>query len=342
MTSPKPTMAEVAKAANVGIATVDRVLNGRAKVRPDTERKVMDAANKLGFTAKAAGESAVSRGVQGSGRRTAFVLQQRNPAFYQQVKAALDTAFLRMPKAPAPHIVFCDGVAPDQVANALLELRGSYDSIGVVAADDALIGEAIAELSDSGAQVYTLMTDQAAERRAGYVGLDNRKVGRTAAWAIAHMSRRTGPVGIIMGHHRLLCQESAEIGFRSYFREHYPQFSVLDPLLSLEDPELAYAATQKLLKAQPDLAGLYLNSGAVEGVYQALRDSGRHSDLVCISHELVAATRMALTDGTIAMSLAHPLDRIAGELMLSATSRTLVGAQVQSIVPFDIFTSENI
>ena len=47
MSSPV-TIAEIARSAGVGTATVDRVLNGRSGVNADTERKVLDVINALG------------------------------------------------------------------------------------------------------------------------------------------------------------------------------------------------------------------------------------------------------------------------------------------------------
>ena len=47
----RPTMSDVARDAGVGIATVDRVLNGRRKVRGENAQRVYEAAAKLGYHA---------------------------------------------------------------------------------------------------------------------------------------------------------------------------------------------------------------------------------------------------------------------------------------------------
>ncbi|STV90221.1 transcriptional regulator [Klebsiella michiganensis] len=49
MSAKKVTMADIAKEARVGIATVDRVLNKRTPVKESTERKVLESARRLGF-----------------------------------------------------------------------------------------------------------------------------------------------------------------------------------------------------------------------------------------------------------------------------------------------------
>ncbi len=59
-------------------------------------------------------------------------------------------------------------------------------------------------------------------------------------WIIANMAKRPGKIGIIVGTHRYLCQETAEISFRSYFREHATEFRLLEPLVNLEDARIAH------------------------------------------------------------------------------------------------------
>ena len=44
----RPTIADLAQAAGVSVATVDRVLNGRLPVRSETARKVSEAAERIG------------------------------------------------------------------------------------------------------------------------------------------------------------------------------------------------------------------------------------------------------------------------------------------------------
>ena len=46
----KITLADIAREARVGVATVDRVLNKRAAVKESTARRVLEAARQLGFT----------------------------------------------------------------------------------------------------------------------------------------------------------------------------------------------------------------------------------------------------------------------------------------------------
>ena len=49
MERPRPTMRDVATAANVSLKTVSRVVNGEPGVTPDTEQRVREAITTLGF-----------------------------------------------------------------------------------------------------------------------------------------------------------------------------------------------------------------------------------------------------------------------------------------------------
>ena len=60
----------------------------------------------------------------------------------------------------------------------------------MVAIDHPTVTAAVAELKDKGVPVFSLLSDFAPGVREGYVGLNNRKAGRTAAWMIAKAAKR--------------------------------------------------------------------------------------------------------------------------------------------------------
>ena len=96
--------------------------------------------------------------------------------------------------------------------------------------------------------VFALISQISATGQVHYVGLDNWKVGRTAAWVFEHVCKAPGKLGILVGNHRYRCQEMNESGFRSYFREHAPDFTLLEPLLTFESSAIAQEMTEKLLQ----------------------------------------------------------------------------------------------
>jgi len=54
-----------------------------------------------------------------------------------------------------------------------------------------------------------------------------------------------------------------ESGFRSYFREHAPDFTLLEPLLTFESSAIAQEMTEKLLNENPDLSAFMSPAAAL-------------------------------------------------------------------------------
>jgi LacI family transcriptional regulator len=340
----RPTIADLAKAAGVGISTVDRVLNGRQPVRRATAERVLDAAQQIGFYAT--GVIRQRLGADEAERTLAFVLQQRSMPFYTQLGNALAAAT----KAAAgvngrPRIEFVDELTPDAVSERILAMGKDADAIAVVAADHPRVTQAIDRLRDRGKPVFALISDLSASSLAGYIGLDNWKVGRTAAWAVSSLCKRPGQVGIFVGSHRYRCQEACEMSFRSYFREHASDFRLLEPRTSLEDVRYAYESTLDLLEREPDLVGLFVAGGGVEGVMRALREGDTADRVVTIGLDLTEETRSGLIDGVLKLVLSHPLKLLAEtavDAMARAIERNEAKPLPQILLPFDVYTPENI
>jgi LacI family transcriptional regulator len=146
-----------------------------------------------------------------------------------------------------------------------------------------------------------------------------------------------------MGNPRYRNQEMNEAGFRSYFREHAPNFTVLEPISTFESAAVAQEMTEKLLAEHADLAGLYISGGGISGALVALRASGRAGSIVVVGYDLTEVTRAALLDGAMTLVISHPLARLARETidgMIRACSAP--GSNQTSIAPFEIYTRENI
>src|SRR5271168_5987 len=85
----RPTIADLARAAGVSVATVDRVLNARHRVREPTAERVLGAAEAIGYHGTPLLKSRLRPHVPE--RRFAFLLQ-REDAFYAQFGADLAAA----------------------------------------------------------------------------------------------------------------------------------------------------------------------------------------------------------------------------------------------------------
>ncbi|MBB5751817.1 LacI family DNA-binding transcriptional regulator [Prosthecomicrobium pneumaticum] len=339
--SARTTLADVARAAGVGVATVDRVLNKRAPVARATAERVVAAAEALGYHGTTLLRRRLDEIVET--KTLGFLLQGRNDRFYQPMAAAFAEATRALTAVRGrPLVDFNDDLAPPAVAAKLMALGERADVVALVAADHPKVAAAVEALAARGVPVVTLLAELSTPAVAGHVGIDPNKAGRTAAWAIARLARTPGPVGILVGSHRYTNHERAEMSFRSYFREKAPQFRLLESLANLEDSRLSHEATLELLKRAPDLVGIYDAGGGMEGLIAALRERGGGAPIVAVCNELIPATRLALEDGVLDAVIGTPVGRLvetALRLMLGA----LAGEEPARVfLPFDLFVAENV
>jgi LacI family transcriptional regulator len=338
----RPTIHDLAKHAGVSVATVDRVLNRRLPVREDTAVRVVKAAEAIGFHATGLLKRRLSETPQ---RRFGFLLQKRD-AFYQKLgKDLADATKAASFIEGRPIVEHVDELVPAIIAARLREMAPRVDAVALVAVDHPIVIEAVETVIASGKPVFTLLSDISSVAKTGHIGLDGRKVGRTAAWTISRTARGPGKIGILVGSHRYNNQELAEISFRSYMREHAPEFSLLEPIVNLDDERIAYEAVVDMVDSNDDLVAIYSCGGGQDGLIRALRDekSGRH--IVAVCNELTATTRAALIDGTIDLLLATPTSAIARrivELMAKASSGAELPHLPPILFPADLHISENI
>lgn len=339
----RPTISDLAAASGVSVATVDRVLNGRLPVREDTAERVLQAAQSIGYHAATLLKQRLRSELPV--RRLGFLLQKRDDAFYQQLAFDLDHASRGCSLARCrPQIAFVSDISPGAISEALLELGSRVDAAAVVSVDHPHVSHAIETLRERGVPTFAIVTDLTATARAGYVGRDNRREGRTAAWMITRTAKSPGKVGIIIGSHRYLCQETAEISFRSYIREHAVGFRPLEPLVNLEDPGLARSATLDLVRHNHDLVGLYICGGGIDGVIEAARELNRR-DIAFVCNELTPNSRLGLIEGFLTAVISTPTAALSVrtvEVMVRALADASAASAVNVVVPFDLFISENI
>ena len=342
----RPTIADLAGAAGVSIATVNRILAGSASVRPRTMQRVQEAAGEIGFYGVGAIDA--RKRVSIPRYRLGFLLQQSHREWYQLIaKKIRDAARQRRDDEIEPVIEFADRLDPEHIAERLMLLGDACDAVSVIAADHPLVSQTIQTLKARGKPVVSYITDQSAPDRAGYVGTDNWKLGRTAAWFIAQTTQAPGRVAVFIGNHRYQCQDISDASFRSYVREHASHLTVADSRPTHEDPKEAHRIVSGLLAEMDDLVGIFVTGGGISGVLQALREAPeeRRSMVRVVCRDIGPETRKGLAEGLITAALVHPLDLTSGQLvqtMIDAIGQRENSAIMQRVMAFETVTPESV
>ena len=338
----RPMIKDLAKAAGVSVATVDRVLNRRLPVRNDTAKLVVEAAERIGYHAT----SLLKRRLEEVPLRKFAFLLQKPDAFYHELARGLSNATKASRDIEGrAHVEYIDQLVPALIAQRIREVAPKYHATAVVAMAHPLVDEAVAEMIAAGYPVFTLLASLSGTGAIAHIGLDGRKCGRIAGWTISRMAGRSGKIGILVGSHRYLHQELSEISFRTYMREHAPDFQLLEPIINLDDEAIAYDAVTAMIKANSDLVGIYVAGGGQEGLIRALKERSSPHRLVAVCNELTAATRQALIDEVVEMTLCTPIDPLSKrlvEMMVKASSGGDLAHYPPLLLPPDICIRENI
>jgi LacI family transcriptional regulator len=341
----RPTISDLALRAGVSVATVDRVLNGRHPVREETARRVYDAANAIGYHAA----SLIRQRMQADLPEVAlgFILQREDHAFYRTfareiVRAVECTAGVRARAV----VEFAREQTPSEVARLLGSLGDRVDAIALTSLDHHAVTQAVDNLRQAGKPVFSLLSDFAQGVRESYIGLNNLKVGRTAAWLIARTAPRAGKVAIFVGSHRWHGHELRETGFRSFFRQHAPQFEILDALVNLETEQITHEATLSLMDRHRDLVGFYVAGGGMEGALSALREEHRGAALPSVViNELTPESTAALHDHLVTAVIGTPLPQVCRtlvDLMTATVQNGPSGTPGQVFLPLNLHVPESL
>jgi LacI family transcriptional regulator len=340
----RPTIPDLAEAAEVSISTVNRVISAPWKVRQQTRERVLGAAREIGFYGIGSIEYSVNHASEV--HRLGVLLQQGDRPFYR----ILGESIRRVAEAYQGGSVkltleFLDDLSPANVAERLKRIGASCESVALVGAEHPVVSEAIDGLLEQGVPVTGLITPLSARGSVGFVGLDYWKVGRTAAWAFDRMVKAPGKIGLLIGNPRYRNQELNESGFRSYFREHNAGFTILEPQSTNESATHARGLVEAMLREHPDLCGLFVSGGGISGAVAALRECPHREDFVAVGYELFDTTRLALIDGTLTMVISHPMAAFAAEAISVMVRAKKAGPEAGALsvtLGFEIYTSENV
>ena len=336
------TIEDVALAAGLSVATVDRVLNGRAAVRPQTALRVEKAIRQLNYQP----DRLAARLAKGQEYRFCFVLPEGNNGFMIGLGEEV--------RAMAAHLVservqidlrLTDVFDAATLAATLDSIGDIYDGVAVVALDHPRVREAINGLVERGVSVVTLVSDVPSSKRVHYAGIDNSSAGRTAATLMGRfLGGKKGKVGLIAGSLSLRDHIERRFGFEQVLAQEFPHLAILPVLESRDDWQRVEKVTAEMLTAHPDLIGIYNVGAGARGIVTALENTGRQKQITYIAHELTDHTRRALVDGTIDaiinQNAGHEVRSAVRVLMAKADRTPLIEAMEH--IRIDIFVRDNL
>ncbi|MFI0846116.1 LacI family DNA-binding transcriptional regulator [Mesorhizobium sp. IMUNJ 23232] len=284
-------MEQIARAAGVSKATVDRVLNNRPGVQEHTRKHVLAiVAGLAGTHSSDAGPSRI---------RLDFVLPGGDNAFISDLASEIERQ-VELRGDVDIEIHRLSGITPEEIAAKLGSLRPQTQGVGLIGLDSPSVREAVRRLVAAGVPVLTLVSDISHVGRVNYVGIDNRAAGRLAGYLIGRfLPGSAGKVALIAGALAYRGHEEREMGFRHVLQESFPRLNIVAAREVQEDAGRAYDEVQTLLTEHADLVAIYCIGAGHEGIARALTEAGRENSIIFIGHDLTEDTRQFLLSGVM-------------------------------------------
>lgn len=317
------TIKEIAALAGVSRGTVDRVLNNRPGVKPDTAELIRKIAAEVDYRPDLAGQILAAR--KKSLRLGFFSLEGDEYTFFHDVNRAarrkaeelhslgVEVVFYLVREFDRPGLeALADRVRTDRV-----------DGMAMVPMATPIVLKLMHELEDWGIPLILFNIDEPSIKRLCYVGCDYVRAGRVAAGLCALSTGGRGAVGLLTLH------DSTNYSFldraRGFIHEigaRYPGMRVLNDGVPTIFQHGDYSSVHALFREHPELSALYIVNLGDYSVCQEAHNAAAGRRLSIITNDLVPVQRQMLQDGVISATLGQQPE-VQGALPLQMLYETL-------------------
>lgn len=286
------TIKEIAALAGVSRGTVDRVLNNRGSVNPDTEEKIREIAKALDYKPNKAG--LVLAAQKKKLKLGVIIFSAENP-FFSDVLRGINEKAKELSGYSCTVIVKQIHINTDEQLKAIDELLAAeVNGIALAPCNDNHIRNRINELFEQGIPVVTLNTDIENSKRIAYVGSNYTKSGATAAGLLRLMTSGEVYIGILTGSSDILCHTERIAGFSNTLSPYSDNFHIVSVTETHDDEIESYEKTTNLLKEHPEINALYFAAGGVYGGCRAVSSMGLSNKLKIIAYDKADTTEQFL------------------------------------------------
>ncbi len=291
------TIKKIAEVSGVSRGTVDRVLNNRGRVHPETEAKVRRYAEELGYTPNLAAKALA---VKKKSYTIGIILNSDGNEFYDVILSEIHRL-----AAEFTHY----GIQVElrtmrgYDASKQLDLIHSLDGISgliITPINDANIAAKLVQLQADGIPVITLNTDIENSDRLCYVGSDYYDGGCIAAGMLSLMRPRA-TIGIVNGSKKLYGHMRRVDGFKQTLNNR--SYSIAYECESQDDDDIAYVETLKMLRTNPAIDTIFVVAAGVLGVCRAVTASRK--DVSLITFDEIPTTISMVQQGIIQATISQ-------------------------------------
>ena len=338
-----PTTRDLAVAAGVSLATVDRVLNSRFGVQTKTITKVNEAAERIGFVRDISAAN-LSRSRNYS---FLFVLPSKGDQFLGELLNKIEEANKAFAaERVAVTAVQIDVNEPHAAANFLSNIDPEkYSGLAIMIPESPQVRDAINRLSERGIKVVQFLSGQPIAKEYDFVGTDNYASGATAGSLMRRfLQSSSGKIVVVAETMQSLSSIERRLGFDNVMSNHFPNITILPSLETYGDDARAQRIIDNTFRNYPDIVGFYVISSEARIPIEIITRYPDTKKIIRIAHERTPFTEDALKldelDAVIAQNPGHVVRSALRILRARCDNREPLASQEN--IRIEIFLKENL
>lgn len=324
------TIKEIARICGVSRGTVDRVLNNRGKVKPETEALILKTIAEHGYTKNIVGRALT---VKKTSPIIGVILCSEGNPFFDDVIAGFHAAEAELHDYGAS--VMLRTMCGHEVARQLAlidELEEHIAALVIQPINSRRIAARLRTLKENGIPVVTVNTDIDPASRCCYVGSNYESGGAVAAGMMALVTGAQAQLGVIEGVPTLMGHMLRQKGFEDHLQAIAPGISLIARAPALDDPEQAYRAACTMLEKNPQIDAMFIVAAGVYDVCRAIIDCGREQTIRVVAYDDVPSTREMMRRGLIrAVVCQQPFEQ-GSRAVHAAFDMLLSGQMVENLM----------
>ena len=295
------TIKEIADLAGVSRGTVDRVLNKRGSVNPQTAEKILEIAQALDYKPNRAG---LVLAAQKKNLKLGVILFGEGNPFFDDVIAGIRHKEEELACYNCSVIIKRVAVDTDDQIRAIDELlREGVNGIAISPTNDKRLATKVDEIHELGIPVVALNTDIKNCKRLAFVGSNYYQSGATAAGLMRLMAKNEAVyIGIVAGSSEVLCHTERIAGFKHAI-EKCEHINIVETIMNLDDDFVSYDMTSQLLKEHPEINALFFAAGGVYGGCRSVLAQDRAKDMTIITFDQVETTKEMIMKDVISATI---------------------------------------
>lgn len=311
------TLKELAKKIGCSTATLDRVINGRSGVSPETKARVLSRINELSFEVNSAGKALAMQNKLKFGIILSADLVSSKNLFFSAIYEGMQVGVQALSKTGAKFYfkMLKSGSAHEQV-EAILDLTDiGVASIALSIEEKSeelqrIMDEAMANGVEFISYFNSISTESLSLTNHYNFGGNHEEEGRYAAELLARFMGRKGKVVLLSGLMKNLVHQTRIDTAYEVLKKRYPDIEIIDIARNMYPEERILEYLDRMLKYHPDINGVIASCGYNYLVADTLYQKGLCSNVTQVMFDFTYRIEEQLHSGMIDAVVGQDLKKL--------------------------------